>query len=400
MAQRERSRHAHRLPIRLESSDKFATLHACNGSMTMTGALLRREWFLGIAAATSLAFLLFGTTFEHAMASPAGTAIIFAWLFVAILGSVFAVVRHADALAERLGEPYGTLILTLAVTTIEAVAISAVMLHAPDDPEIVRDTIFAVVMIILNGMVGISLLLGGWRYLDQPYNLQGANAYLSVIVPVTALSLILPSFTKTTPGPTLSTPQEIFLVLMSVGLYGAFLAIQTGSYRGYFTLGDSDHGHHAAPGPAQPLWLHVVFLIAFMICVVFLAEHLAEPLAIAVDTMHAPPALGGIAIALLVAAPEAIGAIRAALANQVQRSVNIVLGSVLATISLTIPAMLVIAAVLGRRLELGLEGSSLVMLVTTLFVSAITFTSARTNVLQGLVHLILFVAYLMLVFQS
>jgi Ca2+:H+ antiporter len=360
--------------------------------------IIREEGFLGAAIATGLAFLLFGSWLHSDYSNPLYLTLILAWLFIVILGSVLAVVRHADHVAERLGEPYGTLVLTLSVTAIEAMSISGVMLHGANNPTLVRDTLMGVIMIILNGMVGISLLAGGWRHREQQYNLQGANAYLSVIIPLAVLGLVLPDMTVTTQGPTLSGRQEIFLSLMSIGLYGAFLAIQAGRHRGFFVLETEAPPHpHAQDGP---LWKHVFFLAAYMVPVVFLAEHLAPPTDYLIETLNAPVALGGLAIAVLVATPEAIGATKAAFRNHLQRSVNIFLGSVLSTIGLTIPAMLLIGRLTGHTIFLGVEHGNLVLLLLTLFLSAITFTSGRTNILQGLVHVLLFFAYIVLIFEA
>jgi len=331
---------------------------------------------------------------------PLWLVFIFVWLFTVILGSVLCVVRHADHLAIKLGEPYGTLILTLAVTAVEVMSISAMMLHGAGKPTLVRDTLFAVVMIILNGMVGLSLLVGGWRHREQQYNLQGANSYLGVIIPLAVMSLILPTFTVTTEGPTLSVVQEAFLGLMAAGLYGTFLAIQTSRHRTYFVLGEEKDEHETPPGTARSLTVHTVLLVANMLPVVYLAEQLAEPIDHIIEVAHAPVALGGAIIALLVATPEAIGAVRAARANRLQRSVNIFLGSVLATIGLTVPTMLVISHLTGKKLVLGVQHGDLVLLPLTLGVSIVTFASGRTNILQGAVHLLLFAAYVVLIFQN
>jgi Ca2+:H+ antiporter len=370
-----------------------------------TRRLVRAEWFLAVSIATSLAFLLLGDTLKADSADGTVQAVVFIWLFLAILWSAMCVVRHAEHLAERLGEPLGTLILTLAVTAIEAASISAVMVHSRDQPTVMRDTIFAVIMIILNGMVGTSLLVGAWRHREQSYNLQGANIYLSVVVPLAVMCLIMPNYTHTTPGPTLSFYQQEFLGVMCVGLYAAFLAVQTGRHRGYFALEaeEAGHGHELAGGAAAPgasAWHHALLLLAYMIPVVYLAEQFGEPIDHMIRRLHAPAALGGVIIAALVATPEGIGAVRSALANKLQRSVNICLGSLLATIALTIPLMVVVAHLMGATIFLGLEGTSYVMLLLTLAVSVLTFGSGRTNVLQGAVHLILFIAYVLLIFQG
>jgi Ca2+:H+ antiporter len=384
----------------------------------------REEWFLGISVSTSTILLVFEPALAQWLSAPPGLGFLFVWLFLVVLGSCLSVVRHADHLAIRLGEPYGTLILTLAVTIIEVVAISALTTHGDGNPALVRDTILAVVMILLNGMVGISLLLGGWRHREQQYNLQGANTYLGVIIPLTVLTLILPNFTVTTPGPTLSSEQEIFVALVSIGLYAAFLAVQTLRHRSYFTLDHDELGRdlskkpvspfpHAVPGDAaedsdhemphgtarHPA-THALLLAAYMVPLVFLAEKLTRPIDALIEILHAPIALGGIVIAVLVAAPEAVGAVRAAAANRLQRSMNIFLGSVLATIGLTVPAMITLSLVTGHGIVLGLQNANAVMLILTLVVSLVTFSSGRTNVLQGAIHLVLFGAYILLIFQG
>jgi Ca2+:H+ antiporter len=363
--------------------------------------IVREEWFLGVGVVTGAIFLVKGPALFDALATPLGMGGLFAWLFVVILGSALCVVRHADHLAQRLGEPYGTLILTLSVASIEVISLSAVILHGGSDPTLVRDSLLSVVMIILNGMVGLSLLIGAWRHREQQYNLQGANIYLGVIIPLVVLSLIMPSFTKTTPGPTLAFEQSIFLILASLGLYGAFLAMQTGRHRGYFIEDQGDPGDEVdAHSDPRPTWQHAVLLLCYMAPVVLLADELGRPVDFFIETLDLPTAAGGLAIALLVATPEAMGAVRAAIGNHLQRAVNIFLGSVLATIGLTVPAMLIVSHLAHRSMILGVQGTDQVMLLLTLAVSVVTFASGRTNVLQGAVHLLLFAAYLLLMFQG
>ncbi len=212
---------------------------------------------------------------------------------------------------------------------------------------------------------------------------------------------MLPDYTVTTEGPTLSFLQEIFLAVVSLGLYGIFLAIQTNRHRMYFVLGENpekDHPHGHAKSRSLPV--HIVLLLAYMAPVVFLTEQLARPIEDVIEVAHAPVALGGVIIAMMVATPEAVSAIQAAKANQLQRSMNIFLGSVLATIGLTVPTMLVIAHVTGKKIVLGVQHSDLVLLPLTLVVSVVTFASGRTNILQGAVHALLFVAYVVLLFQG
>ena len=372
-------------------------------------SVLRQEWLLGFSWMTALAFLLFGDSLLGGLGHPVLLVMTFLWLFAAILGSALAVVRHAEHLAARLGEPYGTLLLTLSVTFIEVASIAAVMLHGANNPSLARDTLFAVVMIILNGMVGLSLLLGGWRHREQQYNLQGANAYLAVIVTLVVLTMILPDFTQTTPGPTLSHPQELLLALIGLGLYAMFLAMQTGRHRGFFNLANEHEegaGSVVAARRAEPLsrprpaLKHAALLVAYLLPVVFLAEQFAAPVDYLIETLRAPAAFGGVIIAVLVATPEAIGAVRAALANHLQRSVNIFLGSVLATIGLTVPSIIVVSRLTGHDIVLGVEHTDLVMLALTLFLCVVTFGSGRTNVIQGAVHVVLFAVYLALIVQA
>ncbi|MBY4633352.1 calcium:proton antiporter [Rhizobium croatiense] len=364
-------------------------------------SLVREEWFLGVSVATSLAFLVFQEQLFGRLSDPLWFTVVFVWLFAVVLGSALSVVRHADHLAERLKEPYGTLILTLAITSIEVMAISAVMLHGENNPTLARDTLFAVVMIILNGMVGLSLLLGAWRRPEQQHNLQGANAYLGVIVPLATLSLVMPTFLAGPGGQHSSAPRQLILGIISVGLYATFLFLQAGRHRDYFTDDGNRHEPHGERLPHHgPVWPHAILLFAYMGPVVFLVEQLARPIDYIIETLHAPAAFGGVVMAILVATPEAISAVRASIANKLQRSVNIFLGSVLSTIGLTVPAMLVVSQLYGHTVTLGLEGGDLVMLLLTLAVSIITFASGRTHLMQGAVHLVLFLTYVLLIFQQ
>jgi len=359
----------------------------------------RREWPLAASLATTALFYALGERWFADLSNPFWYAFLLAWLFAVILLSAFAVVRHAERLAVRLGEPLGTLILTLAVTGIEVVMIAAVMYTGRDNPAFARDAMFAVVMIVMNGMIGLALVLGGLRHHEQNYNLQGANAFLAVIVPLSVLCLVLPNFTVSSPGPTYSPLQGAFLVIMSLALYGVFLAIQNLRHRDYFIAPGSAGQVDARSEGLGSVPFHGVLLIAHLLPVVLLAKQLAVPINYGIHELNAPAALGGLLVSTLVLCPESVGAIRAALANELQRSVNILLGSVLATISLTIPAVLVIGLVTGREIVLGLDATNMILLVLTLGVSTLTFASPRTNVLLGAVHLLLFLAYLMMVFD-
>lgn len=327
---------------------------------------------------------------------------VFAWLFAAVVTGALTVVANADELAVLLGEPYGTLILTLSVGSIEIMTIGAVMLTGDANPTLARDTMFSVVMIVMNGLMGLALILGGLRYHEQEYNFPGVNAYLSLIVVLSTLGMILPNYTTTTLGHTLSRGQQLFLIAMCLGLYGVFLIIQTTRHRSYFAevlpVPEAFRPLPHRGGRRAMVVRHTALMIVFLGATILLAEKLAVTLNAGLETFGLPPALGALAVAVLVLVPEGVGAIDAALANHVQRSMNILLGSVLATLAMTIPAVIIIAMAGRTTLELGLSPDGQVMLVLTLLMSMLTFGSGRTNVLQGTVHLGLFFAYLLLIF--
>ena len=365
-------------------------------------AVLRQEWLLGVAFVTTALFLLFGKGWLADLSNPLWFTFMLVWLFAVIMAAAFAVVHHAESLAIRLGEPLGTLVLTLSVIGIEVMMISAVMLTGEGKPALARDAMFGVVMIVLNGMIGLSLVLGGLRHHEQEYNLRGANSFLSLIVPLTVLGLVLPNFTEASPGPTLSAFQSIFLAVMSIAIYGLFLIIQNWRHREYFVqpaVGDAIAGAHAGHGEPGSLTYHGILLLMYLLPIVVLAEEIAFPIDHGIEVLHAPAALGGFLVASLILSPESLSATRAALANDLQRSINILLGSVLASIGLTIPAVLTIGLITGKTVVLGLDPANSVLLVLTLAVSALTFINNRTNVLMGAVHLLLFLAYVMLLFE-
>jgi Ca2+:H+ antiporter len=365
------------------------------------GSAIRAEFPLAISLGTAAIFFAAGSQLVEIIAHPAALIGVFISLFVVIVWSAICVVRHADCLAIKLGEPYGTLILTLSAISIEVVMISTAMLHGANNPTLGRDAIFAVVMIALNGFVGLCLLLGGLRYREQHYNLQGVNSYLNVIMTLAVLGLILPNFTTTTSGPTFSTEQEVFLIVVSLLLYAIFLLIQTMRHRGYFLESkDAAVGENSAHGSlhVRSTAFHTALLLLYLITVILLAKKFAIPLDNSMEKFGMPQEFGGAMIAALVLAPEGIGAIEATLRNQLQRSINILLGSVLATIGLTIPAVLTISLITKRPVTLGVQGGNLPLLLLTLAVCVVTFTSRKTNVLQGCIHLLLFAVFLLLIF--
>jgi Ca2+:H+ antiporter len=377
-------------------------------------SVLRSEAAVILGAMTTALFYLFPDALLSDLLPDPWSIVLFLWLFGTMLWCAFGVVRHADCLAELLGEPYGTLILTLAVTAIEVSLIATIMLHGANDPTLARDTMFAVLMIILNGMVGLVLLFGALRHREQHYNLQGAKAFLAVIIPLAVLTLILPDFTMSAGVPAFTPLQAAFFAAITIVLYGVFLAVQTVRHRNLFMepgvrarppaaapdpLAHDEAGHEHGHHDIRPAPFHAVFLVLAVLPVVLLSKKLAVFLDYGIETLGAPAALGGLVIATLVLAPEGLAALRAALANRLQRSVNILLGSALATIGLTVPAVLAIGLIIERSVELGLDQVEMVLLLLTLAVSTLTFTGGRTNVLQGAVHLVLFLAFAMLIFN-
>ena len=361
----------------------------------------RSELPFFVGAATLAAFELGGDRLLMGLHDPLLALGLFAWLFAAALWAAFGVVRHADALAHKLGEPYGTLILTLAVVGIEVALISSVMLTGNSAPTLARDTMFAVLMIVLNGLTGTALLIGAWRHREQSYNLQGARAFLAVLVPLSVFALILPRFTKSTEQATFDPYQTAFFALLTILLYATFLGIQTVRHRGFFespggTVTDND-GH--APGSVHSIAYHTAFLLLTLAPIVLLSKRIATVVDFGIASAGAPVALGGVLIAALVLTPEAMSALAAARRNLLQRSVNLLLGSALATIGLTLPAVLMISLITGHTVTLGLDDTSIIMLTLTLMVSTMTFAGAPTSVLQGVVHLVIFLAYLELIFR-
>ncbi len=329
------------------------------------------------------------------------------WLFGIAIWAAFGVVHHAEVLATRLGEPLGTLVLTLAVVGIEVSLIAAIMLTGVDAPTLARDTMMAVLMIVLGGLTGAALLIGGFLHGEQDYNLPGARAFLGVLVPLAVFALVLPDFTASTNTRTFTPLQASFFAIITVSLYGIFLAIQTVRHRSYFEQPmverQADHeSAHAIPVGHIRLHstaYHTILLILTLLPIVLLSKRIAKLVDFGIDQVGAPAALGGVIIALVVLTPESMVALAAARANQLQRSVNLLLGAALSTIGLTLPAVLTVSLLTGARLELGLDMAPLVLLLLMLLTCLMTFAGTRTNVLQGAVHIVVFLAYLLLIFS-
>ncbi len=322
-----------------------------------------------------------------------------ALLGLALMLAVLSAVHHAEVVAHRTGEPLGTLVLALAVTVIEVALILSFMLAGDAaKSSLARDTLFAAIMIICNGVVGLCLLVGGWHHREQVFRVQGIGPALAALLALSTLSLVLPTFTTSSAEGTYTPSQLVFVAISSLALWGAFTFFQTIRHRDYFLPEDASENArtHAAPPSGLQAALSLLALVACLVAVVGLAKQLSPHIESAVRAWGAPPTLVGIAIALLVLMPETLAALRAARANRLQTSLNLALGSALASIGLTIPAVAIAAVWLDLPLTLGLDSKDLVLLALSFMVGSITLAHGRTSMMQGAVHLVIFVAFLFL----
>ncbi|HVN33832.1 MAG TPA: ionic transporter y4hA [Casimicrobiaceae bacterium] len=344
-------------------------------------------------------------TFAFALLVGALVAGVGPWLAAlcaaALMGTVVAAVHHAEVVAHRIGEPFGTLVLAVAVTVIEASLILSMLLAGGEEILVLpRDTIYAAVMIICNGVVGACIIAGGLAHREQSFRVEGSNAGLAGLIAMAALSLVLPVFTTTTGAGTYSNSQLIFVAVTSSALWLEFVFIQTVRNRDYFLPvdGKADADVHAPPPTHREAWASFALLLLSLVTVVGLAKALSPTIERVILQSGAPNAVLGIVIAMLVLLPETWAAIRAARANRLQTSMNLAIGSALASIGLTIPVIAITAVVLKLPLVMGLDSKDLVMLAVTFLVSAVTLGTGRTNMMQGAVHLVLFATFLFLAF--
>jgi Ca2+:H+ antiporter len=319
----------------------------------------------------------------------------------ALAGSIMMAVHHAEVVAHRVGEPLGTLVLAVAVTAIETALILSMMIAGGDGSAVLpRDAIYAAVMIICNGVVGLCLLLGGLTHREQNFRVEGAGAGLAALIVMSTLTLVLPVFTTSTPSGTYSSSQLAFVAVTSAALWMIFIFIQTVRHRDYFIpVTDAANPHvHAEPPTIREAWTSFGLLLASLVAVVGLAKMLSPRIEHAVEAANAPRAVVGIVIAALVLLPETWAAVRAARADRLQSSMNLAIGSALACIGLTVPVVVLASIAFGLPLIFGLEHKDMAMLSATFLVSAITLGTGRTYMMQGAVHLVLFAAFLFLAF--
>ncbi|WP_192385632.1 calcium:proton antiporter [Mesorhizobium silamurunense] len=313
--------------------------------------------------------------------------------------TIFVVLDHAEAVARRVGEPYGTLVLTFAVTAIEVSIIVSMMLHGENNPTLARESVFSTVMITSTGVVGTCLALGGWRHRKQAIVRQGTSAYLAVLIALTVMTLILPTYTRTTDPGTFSAAQLGFVSVLSVLLYASFVFAQTVRHRDDFIEGQA-HDISMRTAPQESISASALLLLIGLIGIVMLAEQVAasvENTLVAYQVTQADSIVGAL-IAGLVLMPEAISAIRASLNNELQRGLNVAMGSACATIGLTIPAVAAASLLTGRGLTLGLPAADAVLLALALFICSVSFSTERTTFLTGMVHIVVFFTYVFLIF--
>jgi Ca2+:H+ antiporter len=324
---------------------------------------------------------------------PLVTALVAGLLGAAIMAAVY----HAEIIAHYVGEPFGTLILALAVTVIEVSLIVSIMLAGGADTEVLaRDTLIATIMITINGIIGICLLAGGRRHLEQAYTQAGVSTGLAMLATLSVLTLVLPRFTTSAPAAYYTEPQLLFVAAVSFIIYLTFVVAQTIRHRDHFIhhIEDADDHAHEEPVPRAKAAAAVVMLLAALVAVVLLAKNLSPVIEALVMGAGLPKAVVGIIIAALVLAPEGFSALRAAKANRVQTSLNLAIGSALASIGLTIPAVALVALALGLDLELGLSMGGITLLGLTLLVASLTLGQGRTTIVQGVIHLVIFATYL------
>ena len=319
-------------------------------------------------------------------------------LVVALLYGTLQAVHHAEIIAIKIGEPFGTMVLALAITSIEvSLIISMMMAGGPESSTLARDTVFAAVMIILNGMIGISILTGGIKFKEQTFVLQGVSATLTILVAISVLTLILPNFTTTVPGPFYSKKQLFFVSAMSLILYVTFVFVQNIKHKDYFLTDTDVRDEHQHKPTNSEAYLSLVLLLACLGAVVALAESLAAPLDELIDRFGAPHSLVGVVIACIVLLPEGLTAYKAAKQNQLQKSLNLSLGSALASIGMSIPIVAIFSIITGVQLTLGIDTQATVLFLLSLFVIILSLSTGKTTILQGTTLLIIFLVYLFII---
>lgn len=313
-----------------------------------------------------------------------------------IILSASSVVRHADVLTHRFGEPYGSLILSLSIVILEVGIISTLMLSGAAQETLMRDAIFSIIIIVMTGLVGLALIIGGSKFKSQRFNLSGVRHYLISIIPLAVIVLVLPNVL---PGGEYTSGQLVVVALICLVTYAVFLRIQTKTHQEFFVHAHEDGDEaHGGPSSHGNLW-HFVFMAIHLMAVIGVTKLTSGPLGHMLTALAAPPSVAGFLVAILTLSPEGSGALRSILNNQVQRAMNLFLGSVLASISLTVPIVVVIAAITDQRLVMGLDAPDAVLMLCAFLVCQTSLTGGETNAHSGFAHAALFAVYFMLLFS-
>ncbi|MGO3195605.1 MAG: calcium:proton antiporter, partial [Sphingobacterium sp.] len=361
-------------------------------------------------------FMLFGDSLLGNSLNSSIAIVVFVLLLLTIIGAAFGVVKEADALAHKLGEPYGTLILTLSIVSIEVILIAAVMLGPGENPTIGKDSIFSVMMIIMNLVIGLCILLGGLKYGEQEYNAQGTMTYLGMIIMLGGIGLLLPNYIQGAGGGIFSPTQATVLSSLIALLYGFFLLLQMNGYKHLYVqpkIGSMEipykerliqslpegSDNETTTGSAGELWIRSIVLMAMILPIVLLSHHMAVVVDYGIQAANLPQLLGGVLIAVIVFTPESMTAVKAAWNNEFQRAINLCHGAFVSTVGLTVPAVLIIGLITDKTVVFGMTATETILFVITLLLSVMTFLGKRTTPLVGIMHLVLFAVFILLIFN-
>ncbi|MDM1097743.1 calcium:proton antiporter [Myroides odoratimimus] len=359
-------------------------------------------------------FMLFGSSITGESLSPLLATSIFLILLFTIVGAAFGVVKEADELAHKLGEPFGTLILTLSIVSIEVILISAVMLGPGENPTIGKDSIFSVMMIIMNLVIGLCILLGGLKYGEQEYNAQGTMSYLAMIIMLGGIGLMLPNFIQGAGGGMFSDIQAIVLAVFIIILYAVFLFFQMKGYKHLYvqplqgsmeipfkdrTIANVQSAEEVqSKGEKSEIWIRSIILIGMILPIVLLSHNMAVVVDYGIKAANLPTLLGGVLVAIIVFTPESMTAVKAALNNEFQRAINLCHGAFVSTVGLTVPSVLIIGLITGKTVLFGMNSTETILFVITLLLSLMTFLGKRTTPIMGIMHLMLFAVFTLLIF--
>jgi Ca2+:H+ antiporter len=368
---------------------------------------------LGFAWLTVALFLLFGSSWLADPIPPATAVLCFVWLFATMVWAAFGAIKTADKLAEILGEPLGSLVLTLTIICLEGVLIGIAMLTSDSGETMGRDTLMGANMIMINLAGGLALFLGGLRHREQTYNFQGTSAYLAVVITLSVIAFILPTYTEATPRGSVTTVQSAGIMIVTLAIYFTFLLIQIGRHQHFFVEPDPSGnvktepsqapggagGELAAKSDKGGIGKLALLLVAGVVPVLLMGKYLTVLLDHASHKLGTPPALGGVILALIVVSPKLISSVKSGLANEPQRAANLALGSCAPATGIILPIILGIGLVTGKTIIMGLVPSEVILLALTLVLAALTFSGPRTTLLEGAAHLAIFVIYVVLMFS-